>query len=236
RTAGAHGAARPVPRPAELAELPTEHQAKAFLARQGLAVSREVLLEDPAAAAKAAAEIGWPLVAKQLCTNVVHKSDLGLVRVGLRDEAELAQAVADFGRIVTGQGLESEGLLLAELHKGAEVIIGGVRDPKFGPLVMIGAGGVLAELMDDAVFRQCPLDRREAAKAVGELAVGRLLQGYRGSKYDLDSLIGLIVRFSELFAASDWMLQADLNPVIVSDAEQGGAVIVDAALVLTPTH
>ncbi|WP_336713874.1 acetate--CoA ligase family protein [Arthrobacter sp. USHLN218] len=228
-------AAVQIRRPAEMAELPTEHEAKAFLARHGLAVSREVLVEEPAAAAKAAAEIGWPVVAKQLCTNVVHKSDLGLVRVGLRDEGELAGAVEDFGDIVAAQGLKSEGLLLAELRTGAEVIIGGVRDPKFGPLVMIGAGGVLAELMDDTVFRQCPVDRQEAVAAVSQLAVGRLLRGYRGTEYDLDALTELVVQFSELFAAADWIQQADLNPVIVSNSKQGGAVIVDAALVLTPS-
>ena len=232
----ATGAALPVPRPAELAALPTEHQAKSFLAGQGLAIAREVLVEDPARAAKAAAEIGWPLVAKQLCSNVVHKSDLGLVRVGVRDEDELARAAEDFGRIVSEQNLVSEGLLLAELRTGAEVIIGGVRDPKFGPLVMVGAGGILAELLDDVVFRQCPVTREEAAKAIGKLAVGRLLRGYRGTAYDLDSLIDLVVHFSELFAASDWLHQADLNPVIISETSQGGAVIVDAALVPAPIH
>jgi acetate---CoA ligase (ADP-forming) len=232
----ATGAAVPMPRPAELAALPTEHQAKSFLARHGLAIAREVLVEDPARAAKAAAEIGWPLVAKQLCADVVHKSDLGLVRVGVRDEGELTRAAEDFGRIVSEQNLVSEGLLLAELRTGAEVIIGGVRDPNFGPLVMVGAGGILAELLDDVVFRQCPVTREEAAKAIGELAVGRLLRGYRGTAYDLDSLIELVVHFSELFAASDWLQQADLNPVIVSETSQGGAVIVDAALVPAPIH
>ncbi|WP_262106604.1 acetate--CoA ligase family protein [Arthrobacter sp. Marseille-P9274] len=234
--ASARSSVMPVPRPVELPELPTEHQAKAFLRQHGLAVSREVLLADPAAAPKMAAEIGWPLVAKQLCANVVHKSDLGLVQVGLRGEAELARAMEDFADIVAAQGLESEGLLLAELRQGAEVIVGGVRDPKFGPLVMVGAGGVLAELLDDVVFRQCPVTREEAAKAIGGLAVGRLLRGYRGTAYDLDSLIELVVHFSELFAASDWLHQADLNPVIVSETSQGGAVIVDAALILTPVH
>ncbi|GER22279.1 acetyl-CoA synthetase [Zafaria cholistanensis] len=232
--AGPRGGTAAVPRPAGLPDLPTEHQAKAFLRRHGLPVSREVLLKDAAGAAGAAAGIGWPLVAKQLCAGVVHKSDLGLVRVGVRGEADLARAVGDFADIVAAQGLESEGLLLAELREGAEVIIGGIRDPRFGPLVMIGAGGVLAELVDDVVFRQCPLTREEAGGALDELAVGRLLRGHRGTRYDRESLIGLIVDFSELFAASGWLQQADLNPVIVSEAP-GGAVIVDAALILDPS-
>jgi acyl-CoA synthetase (NDP forming) len=228
------GAATAVRRPAELPQLATEHQAKAFLRRQGLPVSREVLLADAADAAGAAAEIGFPLVAKQLCAGVVHKSDLGLVRVGLRDEAELDQAVRDFAEIVAVRGLEPEGLLLSELHQGAEVILGGIRDPRFGPLLMIGAGGVLAELLDDVAFRLCPLTREEAGAALDGLAVGRLLRGHRGTQYDRDALIEIVVGFSELFSASDWLAQADLNPVVVADTPTGGAVIVDAALVLTP--
>ncbi|MFL4477305.1 acetate--CoA ligase family protein [Paeniglutamicibacter sp. ORCA_105] len=223
-----------LPRPGELPELPTEHQSKAFLRRQGLPVSREVLLADAAGAAGVAAEIGFPLVAKQLCAGVVHKSDLGLVRVGLRDEAELDQAVRDFAQIMAVRCLKPEGLLLAELHRGTEVIVGGIRDPRFGPLLMIGAGGVLAELLDDVVFRLCPLTREEAESALDGLAVGLLLRGHRGTGYDRDALVEIIVGFSELFAASDWLAQADLNPVIVADTPTGGAVIVDAALVLTP--
>lgn len=224
-----------LPRPAALVgEIPTEHQSKAFLALHGLAVSREVLLKDAAEAPKRAADLGWPLVAKQLCTGVVHKSELGLVRVGLRDEAELARAIEDFATITAEHGLASEGLLLAELRTGTEVIIGGVRDPGFGPLVMIGAGGVLAEVMDDVVFRQCPIDVDEAREALGELAIGQVLHGYRGTEYDVESLVEMISGFSEIFAASPWLLQADLNPVMVSSKGHGGAVIVDAALVLTP--
>lgn len=230
-----NGPAAALPRPAALArEIPTEHQSKAFLALQGLPVTREVLLQDTTEAPKTAADLGWPLVAKQLCAGVVHKSELGLVRVGLRDEAELNRAIEDFAAITAEHGLESEGLLLAELRTGAEVIIGGVRDPGFGPLVMIGAGGVLAELMHDVVFRQCPIDVAEAREALGRLAIGQVLQGYRGTEYDVESLAEMISRFSETFAAAPWLLQADLNPVMVSSKARGGAVIVDAALVLAP--
>jgi acetate---CoA ligase (ADP-forming) len=223
-----------VPRPAELPVLPTEHQAKSFLRDHGLAVSREVLIREPSSAAEAAAGIGWPLVAKQLCADVVHKSDLGLVRIGLSDRAELDQAIHDFADIVAENRLSPEGLLLSELHPGLEIILGGVRDPRFGPMVMIGAGGILAELVDDTVFRLCPLTPSEAEAALDELAVGRLLRGYRGTGHDRSALVDLIVRFAELFAAADWLEQVDLNPVMVSALPDRGAVIVDAAFVLTP--
>lgn len=224
----------PTPRPEELPELPTEHQAKSVLRRHGLEVSREALVCEGGTAAEAAASIGWPLVAKQLCEGVVHKSELGLVRVGLRDQAELDHAMDEFAGIVSGNGLVPEGLLLSELHRGLQVILGGVRDPHFGPMVMIGAGGILAELLDDTVFRSCPLSPSAAEAALDELAIGRLLHGYRGIEYDRPALVDLIVRFSELFAGADWLDQADLNPVIVAKSPQKGAVIVDATLVLTP--
>lgn len=224
----------PIPRPEELPELPTEHQAKSFLRENGLDVCREVLFRGTGTAADAAAEIGWPLVAKQLCAGVLHKSDLGLVRVGVRDQTDLDQAMDEFAGIVTENGFVPEGLLLSELRRGVEVILGGVRDPQFGPMVMIGAGGILAELLDDTVFRSCPLSPSEAGSALDELSIGRLLRGYRGAEYDRSALVDLIVRFSELFAGADWLEQADLNPVMVAESPHQGAVIVDAALVLTP--
>jgi acetate---CoA ligase (ADP-forming) len=225
----------PVPRPAGLADVPSEHEAKAFLQRHRLPVAREVLCTDPADVLDEVPGIGWPLVAKQLCTGLVHKSDLGLVRVGLRDEAELEQAIHEFAEVVDENRLNPEGVLLAELHRGLEVIVGGVRDPRFGPLVMIGAGGVLAELLEDVVFRQCPVTAEEADAALEGLSIGRLLGGYRGTSYDRDALVRLIVDFSVLFAGTAWITQADLNPVVVSDTPGGGAAIVDAVLVLDPS-
>jgi len=226
--------AHEVTRPDELVQQPSEHEAKTFLQHHGLPVAREVFVTDSAEIHEAAERLGWPLVAKQLCRGVLHKSDLGLVKVGIRDAAELEQAVTDFQTAVDEHGLEAEGILLAEYRQGAEVIIGGVQDPKFGPLVMLGAGGVLAELLDDVVFRQAPITTEEAAQALEQLAVDRLLRGYRGATYDREALIKLIADFSELFAASPWLLQADLNPVMVSEAPASGAVIVDAAFVLEP--
>lgn len=222
-------------RPPGLSLQPTEHEAKLFLAQHGMPVVKEIFVTDPAEAQEAAEKIGWPIVAKQICTDVMHKSDLGLVQVGIQNAAELEQALAEFSAVVRQHGLEPEGILLAEFRKGAEVIIGGVRDPKFGPLVMVGAGGVLAELLDDVVFRQAPISTHEAEQALDHLAIDKMLRGYRGTVFDRDALTELIANFSELFAASDWLSQIDLNPVIVSDKPGSGAVIVDAAFILEPT-
>lgn len=223
-----------VARPAALSEQPGEHEAKAFLKQYGLPVANEVFVRNPAEIPDAAESVGWPVVAKRMCTGVMHKSDLGLVRIGIQNQAELELAIQEFNHAVTKHQLAPEGVLVAEMARGVEIIIGGVRDPKFGPLVMIGAGGVLAELLDDVVFRQAPISVQEADAALDQLTVGTMLRGYRGTSYDRTALIQLVADFSELFAASDWLSQADLNPVVVSEMPDSGAVIVDAAFVLKP--
>lgn len=223
-----------VPRPPEMAEQPAEHVAKAFLEQNGLPVANESFVTDLSAAVATAGTIGWPIVAKQIATNVMHKSDLDLVRVNIQNTDDLVSALNDFTAAIEKHQLEPEGVLLAEMRRGVEVIIGGVRDPKFGPLVMIGAGGVLAELLDDVVFRQAPISTAEANAALDQLTINTMLRGYRGKEYDRGALVALIAEFSELFAGADWLAQADLNPVIVSENPGSGAAIVDAAFVLEP--
>lgn len=223
-----------IARPAWLPLQPSEHEAKVFLQQHGLPVGQEIFVRDPGDAPAAAARLGWPVVAKQLCTDVLHKSDLGLVQVGLQDESALEEALQTFETAIAEHDLQPEGVLLARMQTGAEIIVGGIRDPKFGPLVMIGAGGILAELLDDVVFRQAPISQAAAATALDSLAVDRMLHGYRGTTYDREALIQLITQFSEVFAASDWLVQADLNPVIVADRPAGGATIVDAAFIIEP--
>jgi len=222
---------RHVPRPATMSGVPTEHDVKQFLGRHGLPVSREVVAHDVSEAQLGAATLGWPIVAKQLCKGLVHKSDLGLVRVGLDTPEDLDAALRDFAAIVAAEGLSTQGVLLAELLRGFEVIVGGTRDASFGPVVMIGAGGVLAEHLDDAVFALCPVSPDEAASMIARLRIGRILSGYRGVAYDVTALATLVSDFSRLFAAAPWIDSIDLNPVVVRTGT-GGATIVDAALVL----
>lgn len=221
---------RQVARPSFAGILPTEAESKDFLAGQGLPVSEEVVVDRLDDALEAAERLGWPVVAKQLATGVLHKSDLGLVRLDVRDANELRAVWQDFEAVVREHGLDSEGVLLARTYAGVEVIVGATRDPVFGAVVMVGSGGVLAELVGDRTFARCPVGVEEAREMVGRLRVARLLEGYRGAAHDTEALARVVAGLSEVFAASPWLDEVDLNPVLVHPGD-GGATVVDAALV-----
>lgn len=211
------------------AEPLNEHDAKVLLARAGIPVTGEALAAGPASVASAADGLDRPLVLKVLARGVVHKSDLGLVRLGL-DDTNLVAAATVLTARADELGLQVEGLLVAEQADGLEMIVGGLRDATFGPLVMIGAGGVLAELISDSVFLRCPATPEEIEAELRRLKVWTLLHDYRGQRFDTAALVQLASRFSCAFAGSPWMAEVDLNPVIVRSAEVGGAVVVDAAI------
>jgi acyl-CoA synthetase (NDP forming) len=206
-----------------------EYEAKQVLAAGGVAVSGEVLVADPQAVAGAAAGLAGPLVLKLLARGIVHKSDLGLVKLGLGHD-DVGRAAHDLASRARDLDLDVEGFLLAEQIDGVEMIVGGMVDPTFGPLVMVGAGGVLAELLSDSEFLLCPASPAQVEDALRRLRIWRVLDGYRGQRFDTAALIGLTSRFSQLFAGSPWMAEVDLNPVMVRPTDTGGAVVVDAAI------
>lgn len=206
---------------------PAEDEAKRFLAAHGVAVARETLVAPGGDVVAAAAGLTRPLVAKQLCVGVEHKSDLGLVAVGLSTDDDLRSAVARFGDAVARHGLEPHGVLLAEQATGTEVIVGGVHDPDFGPMVLVGAGGVLTEVLTDRVLARCPVSPDEARELLRRLRIWPVLDGYRGVRHDVAALAELVSRVSHLLAGAGWMAGLDLNPVIVGAT---GAVAVDAVI------
>ena len=209
----------------------SEFQVKQFLAGQGIAVARETLSATRDEAAAVARTMSWPLVAKLQCAGVVHKTELGLVRTSVHDEAQLQTTLAEFDRLAGQHGLATEGYLLAERYSGLEIIVGGFRHKTFGPVVMVGAGGVWAERLADRSFRLCPLSPDEARRALGELRISSVLSGGRGQTFDVDALATLVARVSDVMARHAWIAELDLNPVIVGAS---GAVAVDAVLVKEP--
>lgn len=219
-----------VERPAFTTELPWEAEVKDFLGRQGLPVAEEVVVGSLGDAELQAGRLGWPVVVKQLAEGIVHKSDLGLVRLGISDREQLRDTWQAFDAAVRKHRLTSVGVLLARTYSGAEVIVGGMQEPSFGPVVMVGAGGVLAEQLDDKVFAVCPVSLAAAHEMIGRLKQGRILQGYRGTSYDTEALAEVVVRVSQLMVSAPWLQEVDLNPVLVHPGT-GGATVVDAALV-----
>lgn len=195
-------------------------------------VVAETLAPDTEAALRAARDIDGPLVVKLVASGVTHKSELGLVRLLDRaDEAEAA--LADLARVAEKENLTVEGYLVAERLSGTEIILGAVRDETFGPVLMVGAGGILAEHFADRVFLPCPAAPEHVRAALKQLAVYPVLDGARGRHHDVDALVDVAVALSRVFAGSPWMTEIDLNPVIVGLKGQG-ATAVDAVIGIAP--
>lgn len=175
-------------------------------------------------AVTAAAALGYPVVLKAISPDLSHKSDRGLVKLGLTNEVSLRKAMTELLTAVQwGQEAALEGILVQKmLPPGVEMIAGIHRDSQFGPLVVLGSGGVLVELLDDAVLRLPPLTTRQAMLMIQETRSYPLLRGYRHfPPADIPDLAQLLVKLSRLAADNDHIASLDLNPVLVLPHGQG---------------
>ncbi|MEX2644403.1 MAG: acetate--CoA ligase family protein, partial [Acetobacterales bacterium] len=140
-----------------------ESEGKRILQHYGIAVPRFLDVAAGGSAATAFSQLEAPLVLKGVATELVHKSDAGAVALGLKSLDEVEAAMGDMTRSVRSHGVELDGFLLEEMApKGVEMVVGGINDPQFGPMVMVGLGGVFVEVFKDVAFRLCPVDRKGA--------------------------------------------------------------------------
>jgi acyl-CoA synthetase (NDP forming) len=175
-----------------------------------------------AEAAECATRAGFPVAVKVTDPGVVHKTELGLVRTGLRTRAQVHQAYRDF-RDVVGHAPE---VLVQPMVSGTEIALGIVRDPSMGPLVMVASGGVATDVWDDRVFLVPPVSPAEATRAIGSLRISRLLAGFRGAPAgDLAGLTALVSALGRLAVDVPELAELDLNPVMVN---ADGCAVVDA--------
>ena len=223
---------------ARLAKGPlSEHGAKALLAAYGIAVAPSRLVTEAGGLDEAAAALGFPLALKIQSPDIVHKTEVEGVRLGLADRAALHdayEAVLDAARR-HAPAARIEGVLLEPMAaKGTEWIVGVVRDPVAGPVLTVGAGGTQAELLRDVAHRVAPVDEAEAAAMLNELRSAPLLHGFRGRPVaDAPALARLIAQVSAFAAGSERIMELELNPVIVHGAGQG-CTIADALVALRP--
>jgi acetyltransferase len=181
---------------------------------------------DPAAAAAAAAEIGFPVVAKLCGDGIAHKTERGLVRLGLADADAVEAAAADLLAAATPDDGDVSVLVAPMVRGTRELIAGMARDPQFGPTVLLGVGGVLAEAVGDAVVRLVPLDRADAEDMIDGLATQALLGPFRGEPaVDREALVDVLLGLSATAEADPTIASIDLNPLIVVD---GRPIAVDA--------
>jgi len=213
----------------------SETEAKAVLASEGVAVTMPRPASSATEAARLAQEIGFPVVMKVDSPDIVHKSDVGGVKLGILTAREVSRAYREMRAEVSRrapQARVSGVTVQAMAPAGVEVIVGASWDAQFGPVVMFGLGGVLVELLRDVSFRIVPLSRWDAERMVEELKGAPLLRGFRGRPAaSLDALAGLLVTVSRLMERRPDIAELDLNPVI---AYPHGVVAVDARIALRP--
>lgn len=222
-----------VPRPQSSPKSPTpvtwdEVRSKELLARHGISTVAEEAVDDPDSAAAAAARLGWPVVVKFLSAQVAHKSDLGLVELGLTDE-EQVRSVAR-GMLARAPQVADRRLVVQAMVAGqTELILGMKRDPVFGPVVLLGVGGVLAEVTADVQVRVPPLSLDDAHSMMDTLAHASVLDGVRGRPAtDRNALARLICLFAEASVATE-LESVEANPVLIN--QRGMPVVVDALAV-----
>jgi len=211
------------PRPLR-AGVHSEAESKAYLLGYGLPVTREEVVDGADAAAAAADRIGYPVALKVSSAAIAHKSDAGGVILGLNNAADLRSAAK-----LLGERFPGEAMLVQEMVSGGlELIVGAQRTRATGAVLMLGIGGVYAEVLDDVVFCRAPASAEAVRAALGRLRSQRLLDGYRGAPpVDRDAVAAIGARLSEIMAANPAIAEVDLNPVI---AGAGRAVIVDALI------
>ncbi|HYF74417.1 MAG TPA: GNAT family N-acetyltransferase [Nocardioides sp.] len=196
--------------------------ATGLLAAYGLEPLGEVV-HGPDAAVEAAGWLGYPVAVKVAGREVPHKSDRGLVKVGLRSAEEVAAAVRAFEQELGGPEVP---VLVQDVAAGVEIALGVVRDSRFGPLVMVAAGGVAVDVWKDRTFMLPPVSRSDALRAIRSLRIWPLLEGYRGSpRADIDGLVDLVVELGALAEDVPQVADVDLNPVMVGPES---CAIVDA--------
>lgn len=204
----------------------SEAESKQLLARQGVPVVPDALCADPDAAVAAAEEFGYPVVAKLSGDGIAHKTERGLVRLRLGDANAVRLAADELLAAATPDDGEVAVLVAPMLSGIRELIAGAHRDEQFGPCVMIGVGGVLAEALGDVAFRLAPLAQVDALEMIDDLEAQGLLDALRGEPaVDRNVLAGILVGLGELIAGDDSIVSVDVNPLLVTD---GRPVAVDA--------
>jgi acyl-CoA synthetase (NDP forming) len=204
-----------------------EPDAKQIFSLAGLDIPRFYLADDLDKAKAFANKIGYPVVAKIVSPKVLHKSEVKGVALGIDSDEMLADAFDRFKKI---EGFA--GMLVEEMIPGGvELIIGAKMDYQFGPMILLGIGGVGVEIYRDTSLRMAPIAKKDALSMVGSLKASKLLRGYRGSDpIAMDVLIETLMEFSKLVVALEGLIASiDLNPVMCTTRR---CIIVDARIIL----
>jgi len=212
-----------------------EREAREVIAAYGLRLPQNVLARTVDEAVAAATGMGFPVALKIVSPDILHKTDVGGVRLNLQDADAVAQGFQSIDASVRRffPNAAIQGIAVQEMVMGGkEVILGMTRDPQFGPLLMFGLGGIYVEVLKDVAFRVAPIGPDEAEAMIREIRSFPLLRGVRGEKAsDLAAVVDALCRLSQLCVDFPEILELDVNPLLVRPAGEG-AVAIDARLAL----
>lgn len=208
-----------------MSENVSEFEAKAILRKFGVNTPKGIVVKE----LPSSLDLKFPVVMKVSDPSILHKSDVGGVKVGIRDTGTLENEFSEMRKKFP----ESEILVEEMAPGGVEFIAGIVRDPVFGKVIMLGSGGIYTELFKDIVFRRLPLEKEDAVDMIRGIKSGVFCSGFRGQRIDCGMFAELLMSISRMAASDDLDIETmDINPIIVSE---NSAVAVDAKLSLN-TH
>lgn len=209
---------------------------KRLLAAFGIAVPKAVMVQAGEPLEAKLGGLAPPFAVKVMSPAILHKSDVGGVRLRLQSAAEVRSAIEAMRRAPAIAAHPLDGFLVEEMAPpGQELIVGGLTDPQFGPLVMVGLGGIFVEVLKDVSFRICPIEPIDAREMLDELKCAAVLEGIRGKpRADKEAIVDVLLRIGGeqglLTTLAADIIEADLNPIICS---AGAVIAVDARFVLT---
>ena len=213
----------------------TEELSKGILEGYGVSVPEYALATTAKEAAEAAKKIGFPLVMKVVSPKILHKTDVGGVKVNITKVSDVKKTFTDMQKRLDKKDSGFKGVLLEKMvPKGVELIVGVQNDPQFGPVIMVGMGGIMTEIMKDVAFRMLPITTKDAQSMLDELRGAALLRGFRGSDpVDTKMVSKMLVKIGKMaMDNADYINSIDFNPVVVYPKSY---YVVDAKIILNQT-
>ncbi|MFW9783309.1 MAG: acetate--CoA ligase family protein [Candidatus Heimdallarchaeota archaeon] len=213
-----------------------EHESKNLISTYGISVGSFKLTKTKNEAIEYANEIGYPVVAKLMSPDIIHKTEANVIKLNINSDDDLSLGYDEI--LSNGNKYNPNAKIIGVnvqkmVENGiAEIIIGGIRDKNFGPVLMFGFGGIFVEIFKDVSYRVCPVTKGEANRMIRNIKAFPLLNGYRGrSQGDLEQLIETILKCCKLLIENPEIIELDLNPIIIFEVGKG-ITVVDARIIL----
>ncbi|MGD8256183.1 MAG: acetate--CoA ligase family protein [Desulfobacterales bacterium] len=208
----------------------SEYESKQLLNAYGIPITKEALATSPEDAVSAAETIGYPVALKACSPQLMHKSESGVIELGIKDQSGVKSAFQKISGLVNS---DLDGILVQEMISGQrELVMGLNRDPQFGPCVMFGLGGILTEVLNDTAFRVAPIDEIDALDMISEIRSRAILEAFRGqAPADQKTLCSSLIALAEIGLKYESIAEIDVNPMMI--IPDGRVVAVDALVIMS---